>query len=784
MKWIQTIMCFALICCNTIIVSAQNITVDDTYNAQQLVENVLVNSSCANISTPIATGDTFTAGKNSYGYFNNQGGSFPFTEGVLLSTWSSKYSVGPFVREPTSGPNSGTPNWKGDLDLEQALGITNTSNATVLEFNFTALTNQISFDYLFASNEYQDDFPCNYSDGFAFLIKETGTATYQNLAVLPGTNTPVSSKNVHPLVATFNSTTGPKPGCPAINEAYFGSSNTSTTNTSPINYSGQTVVMNAQTNVIAGKTYHIKLVIADQGGYYYDSAIFIKAGSFSSKIDLGSNKLLATNNGICFGENFIIDTKLSATHSYKWYKDGSLTPIPGETSPSIQVTDTGIYKVEVELGSLNCNASGEIKIEFTPEIKLNDTTLTQCDDNGDGVTIFDLTKVDNIIKNNDSSLSPVLYYESLSDAQGKINPILNPAAYTNKPTNPILFARVTNTFNCSNYAQVNLVIANNSIAPQNPVSTCDDDAAQDGLYQFDLNAQVTPQVLAGLPSGMIVEYHLTPNEAITQKNTLPNIFNNTTANQQIIYARIVNGADCYGIVPITLVVNTFSPLNFQDETAAICVGSTTNLSVASGYSSYLWNTGATTNSITVATPGDYSVEVTDANGCSKTKKFAVTNSEVATITGATINDFGGNENSVLIEYTGAGNYEFSIDGSYFQDSHLFTGIAPGIYLAYARDKNGCGLSAPFNIYVLDYPRFFTPNGDGYNDVWEIKNLGVFPKAIITIFNRYGKLLTQLNAINSSWDGKYKGFELPSDDYWFYINFGDGKAIKFHFSLKK
>ena len=136
-----------------------------------------------------------------------------------------------------------------------------------------------------------------------------------------------------------------------------------------------------------------------------------------------------------------------------------------------------------------------------------------------------------------------------------------------------------------------------------------------------------------------------------------------------------------------------------------------------------------------------SVTVTNSNGCKAMKKFTVTSSGIATITGATINDFAGNENSVLLLYFGvAGNYEFSLDGSYFQDNPMFTGIAPGKYLAYVRDINGCGLSVPFEVYVLDYQRFFTPNGDGYNDVWNIKNFDLFSEATISIYDRYGKLM--------------------------------------------
>lgn len=770
MKRLQTILFFVLICCNTIGVSAQNITVDDTYSAQQLVENVLVNSSCATVSNFAATGDTFPAGQNSYGYFTNAGGSFPFKDGVVLTTSYAKKSIGPYDTNLANiVGNDGDGAWPGDADLNQILGIGSVT-ATVLEFDFVPLTNFLSFDYIFASIEYYDKSPCSYSDGFAFLIKENIPGTiYKNLALIPDTTTPVSSINIHPAV--------PQGGCPAVNEQYFNGYNTTA---SPINYSGQTVVMNAQTDVVAGKSYHIKLVIANDRNEFYDSAVFLKAGSFAPKIDLGPDRL--RDNPVCFGESLVIDTKLPATYTYKWFKNN--VEIIGETQPSYTVTDTGTYSVEVIFSPATCSAFGKINIEYAPEILLADTTLTQCDDNADGVTVFNLTRADNIIKKNDASLSPVVYYESLADAKGKINPIQTPDLYTNKPANPILFARVTNTFGCANYAQLNLVIANNVIAPQNPVSTCDADGTQDGLYQFDLNAQVTPQVLTGLPAGMIVEYYLNPTDAVYQKYMLPNIFKNTIANRQMIHARIVNGADCYGIIPITLVVNTFSPSNFQDETAALCMGTSTTLSVASGFSSYLWNTGATSNSITVTTSGNYSVKVTDVNGCESTKKFTVTSSGQATITGASVNDFAGNDNSVLIEYTGVGNYDFSLDGSYFQDNPLFTGIAPGNYLAYARDKNGCGLSAPFQIYVLDYPRFFTPNSDGYNDFWEIKNLDLFPKAVTMIFNRYGKLLVQLDALNPGWNGKFNNLDLPADDYWFNLNFGDGKIIKGHFSLKR
>ncbi|WP_281228462.1 T9SS type B sorting domain-containing protein [Flavobacterium aquiphilum] len=767
---------FLILCTFSTAASAQYITVDDTQTAQQLVENVLVKSTCATVSNFSATGDNFTAGQKSFAYFNAGTSNFPLKEGVILSTSASKASIGPY----TNGQGGGSTSWKGDPDLDQTLGITSI-NATVLEFDFVPLTTAISFNYIFASNEYQLYFPCQFSDAFAFLIKEKGTATYQNIAVIPGTTTPVSSKNIHPIIPDVVVSGTPHTGCPAVNETYFGGYNPAA---SPVNYSGQTVKLNARADVVIGKTYHIKLVIADDKFEYYDSAIFLEAGSFTANIDLGADRTSATNNPLCYGDTFTIDSKLPATYAYEWYKDGSATPIPGETKPSLTVNSPGTYKVKVTLLPATCTAEDEIKIEYAPQIVLNNTTLYQCDDNSDGISVFNLTKADNIIKNNDPKLTKLAYYKSLTDAQNQTNPIGNTTAYTNSVPNEILTARVSNAFDCTNYAQLTLAISNKPISPQNPIQSCDTDATQDGITQFDLNAKVTPQVLNGLPAGLTVEYYQNQTDAIAQKNQLPNLFTNTVPNQQIIYARIVNGPDCYKITPETLVVNTFNPADFQDETTFICEGSTKTLSVNTGFTSYLWSNGSTTNTTTINAPGEYTVTVTNSGGCQKTKKFIVKPSGIATITNVTVSDFSGNDNSVLISYSGTGVYEFSLDGNSYQDSPEFKGISPEIYWATVRDKNGCGISAPYKIYVLDYPRFFTPNNDGFNDTWKIKNLDALPKSTITIFDRYGKLLKQLNESNNGWNGTYSGRELPSDDYWFAISFVDGKIIKGHFSLKR
>lgn len=780
---LRNLVLLFVLCCFCQKISAQKISVNDAATPINLIENVLINSSCINVQSVNASGNP-TPNEQSYGTFT-AGANFPFSSGIVLSTSPSKKAEGPYDQQSSRGTR--VQNWNGDADLNTALEITSSTQATVLEFDFIALTNTISFNYIFASNEYQNNFPCIYSDGFAFLLKEAGSTTaYKNLAVLPNTTTPVSATTVHPKINTVNDSQGlPLIGCEAENENYFNGYNT---DISPINYAGQTVVMNAYSDVIPGKKYHLKLVVADDATRQYNSAVFIESGSFETKINFGEDRTVATNNPVCFGENYVLDTHLDpAVYSYKWFKkdtSNNFIPISSATASTYSVTSAGTYKVEASLSSTMCLSTGEITIEFSSEIQSTNATLLQCDDDADGITTFDFTKVANIVKNNNPQISNQGYYETLLDAQSKTNPIANPERYTNNAPNQIVFARLENSYGCAVEAQITLNVSTTVIPDQAPIQTCDEDEVQDGIYQFDLKEEVTPQVLTGLPAGLIVNYFLTASDAVTETNPLPNIFKNTIPNTQTIYARAANGADCYDITPIELIVHTFDPPNFGEETQYLCKGDEITISVATGFNNYNWSNGGITNSALITSPGDYSVTVTDANGCKKTKKFKIISSEPATIIGANVKDFSGIDNTVQIEFTGSGDYEFSLDGTVFQDNATFTQVSPGVYNAIARDKNGCGLSNSFLVYVLDYPRFFTPNGDGVNDLWLITNIDQMPDYTISIFDRYGRLLKQMTQNGAGWNGIFNGRKMPSDDYWFTILFVDGKHVKGHFSLKR
>jgi gliding motility-associated-like protein len=84
---------------------------------------------------------------------------------------------------------------------------------------------------------------------------------------------------------------------------------------------------------------------------------------------------------------------------------------------------------------------------------------------------------------------------------------------------------------------------------------------------------------------------------------------------------------------------------------------------------------------------------------------------------------------------------------------------------------------------LDYPKFFTPNGDGFNDEWKIKYAEFEPNLKVYIYDRMGKLIKYLDA-QASWNGNFISNQLVSDDYWFVAIREDGRKLQGHFSLKR
>jgi gliding motility-associated-like protein len=326
------------------------------YTVEELVTDVLIDSECNqsfNISS--STGSDFGS-TNGIGYFESNGSSWPFENGLIMTSGDIANAVG-----PESGVISdGDYNWPGDADLEAyipGLNAGDTNNASILEFNFVPVSNNISFDFIFAAEEY-GTFQCTFTDAFAFLLTDSSGNT-TNLAIVPGTTDPISVLTVRD--GQYNDS------CESVNEEwfadYYGPGGLPPL-TSPTNFLGHTEVMTAQSNVTPNELYTIKLVVADDGDTLYDSAVFIDGGSFDiGQLDLGEDILVSSGNALCEGQEIVLDAgALPNNSSIEWFMDGSL--IENANDVTLVVTETAFYSATITVDNTDCTYSDDILVEF------------------------------------------------------------------------------------------------------------------------------------------------------------------------------------------------------------------------------------------------------------------------------------------------------------------------------------------------------------------------------------------------------------------------------------
>ena len=335
------------------------------------------------------------------------------------------------------------------------------------------------------------------------------------------------------------------------------------------------------------------------------------------------------------------------------------------------------------------------------------------------------------------------------------------------PTRLAISIQLINTLNANNYSE----------------TICDD--LNNGLETVNLSNYNSSLISS---TGNLFKYYYSLNGAQNQlvSDEVQNSSNyNLSIGNNLFYVRIESPNTCFQIVALELQLVSKPFLNINDI-IPICEGETITINAGNGFDTYLWSTNEISPSITVSQSGNYSVTVSKNHGtttCSSTKNFTVVNSNIGTISEIITSDWTQNENtiSVLLGSNSFGNYEYSLNGIDFQDNNTFYGLENGEYTVYVRDKNGCGISSE-DIYLLMYPKFFTPNGDGYNDFWKIKFSENEPNLKVKIFDRYGKFLFEFYPNSIGWDGKFNNIDSPSTDYWFVVIRENGKEYKGHFSL--
>jgi gliding motility-associated-like protein len=250
-------------------------------------------------------------------------------------------------------------------------------------------------------------------------------------------------------------------------------------------------------------------------------------------------------------------------------------------------------------------------------------------------------------------------------------------------------------------------------------------------------------------------------------------------SEGVYYVEAINeGFECEpsSRIAINFIINE-SP-QVDDEVLQLCNGGNLILNAGLARVTFEWSTGETTEEIEIDTPGNYSVILTTAEGCSISKNFEVNQVDIAAI--ESVNS---DLRNIIVTPVNEGDFEYSLDGNSYQTSNIFTAVPGGIYTVYMRDLSACNtVTREFPHIVI--PKFITPNGDGYNDTFSINGLEYFPSSEIRIFDRYGKLLKAGAGENFNWNGTLESRALPSNDYWYHIIIEGFKTIKGSFSLKR
>lgn len=548
------------------------------------------------------------------------------------------------------------------------------------------------------------------------------------------------------------------------------------------------------------------------------------------------------NKSVCQLQNAVFTITAASVSGYQWQvstNNGAIwTDLVNNATYSgvntLSLTVSGVlksidnyqYRVFLNRTGNSCglySGAATLTILALPTVK-SPVTLVQCDDDTDGISMFNLTQKNKDISTNWAS-EKFSYYTTFAAAEAKDNALLIANQYAYRTSDKTIYVRIENANGCFTISQLNLLVSVTKMPTTFQIgdyNLCDDfvdgvSTITDGISSFNFSnvTQQIKNVLPGPGSNYTINYYkneadfLAETDALGNSLAITNIsdYRNTGyPNNQKIWARIENSLsnDCFGFVTFNLIVNPFPSIDLntdglEDEIVCInlpefMVKLDAGINDGAPISSYTYKwylngniiPGTTAYSIEVNKEGTYSVEVKNASNCSKTRTIKVTASNMAEIKDIEIRDLSTN-NSVMVNVTGSGNYVYSITDSNgpYNDSGLFENVTPGFHTVYIKDLNGCGIAEKV-IAVLGAPKFFTPNGDGYNDTWNVQGVSAdfYSKSIIYIFDRYGKLLGQISPLGKGWDGTFQGRLLPSDDYWYTAKFEDGREAKGHFSLKR
>jgi gliding motility-associated-like protein len=802
-----------------------------TMTPTQYVQNVLIGGGVT------VSNVTFSGDANQIGEFDaiTTNPYLGLDNGIVIATGDATAALGPNNSGSFSlgGGNFGIGD--GDLDILEGTGV-GTNDAAILEFDFIPTGDTVKFNFVFGSEEYPE-FVNSINDVFGFFLSGPGIAGpfsngADNIALIPGTSTPVTINTVNP----------------GLNAAFY-YDNTINTGPQSVQYDGYTTVITAVGVVQCGLVYHIKIAIADASDTAWDSGVFLQAGSFSSNtVTLNSSVDVGGNDSILYegcGTAFLdfIRTDLSDTSVYQFSIIGTAGPsdyiisadsvlfLPGQDTVTLtfDAIQDGIGEpletVTIQLLQTICSVVDTQTVTFYisdyPQVNLtmHDTDIA-CGST-DSVPIWvDVVGPPHTISWNTIPVqstdtiwvkpsSTTTYYVTVTDTCG-VYTVTDSAVVTVATSTPIvittpndvskycpqdsvwvyasatgsgvltynwapgglgdsLYVSPTSTTtyvvsvsdNCGNIREDSVTVIVPDYVPLSNIVTTIDDTICSG-DQVNLSATV---------NGGVGTYLSWNHGAGTSSSET--VYPTVTTNY-ILTAQDSCGAIALDSVLITVLVYPPLILTTSNDTT-VCVGELLSLyalaSGGEGTYSYSWNGQSTDTTINIQanSSNNYNVSVTDGCGSVQSNTiFVSVTSPTAYFNYEYLSEFG-------VQFTDSSYYDivntwwtFDVNDTTLLVDPFHTFYSDGEHDVWliVQDVNGCfdtimrTINPPMFIYG---PNSFTPDGDGVNDSFKFKGMGIETFELL-IFNRWGDLLFSSNNIENGWNGTYKGNKVPVGAY--------------------
>lgn len=482
----------------------------------------------------------------------------------------------------------------------------------------------------------------------------------------------------------------------------------------------------------------------------YTDKVSILQPSITQSFCPNPNTGFATTNLTSFNSQFVATP---ANYTFTYAVGG--TTITNPTNYQFNANTAVSVFIKDNSGILCDNPDGQIQLTLSPFTATN-RTVSECNNNNASTATFNLTTA------NVSDVPGITkkYFRTLADLNAGVNEITNPTAYISAPT--IIYVKVTTPQGCSGTAQITLNFLPLPVVTDATLEVCFIQT-NTGFGLFDLSsAPITSE-----PS-ITKKFYTSLADALAATNEITNPALYISPSREI-FVRVTAISNCYIIKKITLkVISQVRSNVLQDK--IICIDDRTTLDAGAGFDGYEWSTGATTSSIQGVPVGMYWVKLKTGN-CITIQTVNVKAASNPVIASVNISN-----NTITVNATGGtAPYQYSLDGTNWQDSNIFKGLPRGENKIYLKDFYNCE-PVQIQITVPNLLNAITPNGDNVNDMIDYTSLAYKKNVVFVVYDRYGNKKYEADKLrNFKWDGTSNGKKIPTGTYWYTISWNENDA---------